>query len=1263
MKSGISLFMAILLMSSTILGSIPQANSDNSTFTNDYQDTSGGTWNGKIWAEKFTGLPAGQDISQVSLNVTNPAGNVRVKIYDDSSNQNLPSPSFTDNYTNDSEWTSIDNGGITVDVASFPDVVQWFGEHNGATDRVARNLGFNLSDTSWTADFDFNITDTVQFPAIVLFSLSDGTGDPFTANQDSLMVVPFFGGNLDIEMAYKDGSGSLVQSVGDSLFFALNYSTTYYGTFTRLGATSAKLSVFTDSGRTTHVFGSPITWDAIPSTVDGLNTLLHANNSIDSGNNQMTARLDNTVIIDGANIFSDNYNSVWTKRGSSITVSDPSFSDRVRWNAAPPTTDRVSKSLGFALNDNKWSAEFDFKAITCSGFGSSSFFSLSAGLEDIFTSNQDSLSFLAFENDCPNQLRGQIVYKDGFGVPHQSCPSDGLCINLNYNSTYYARLERLDSSSVKLSIFSDSGRATHISGSPITLSTVPSTVAGLTTLIHGGISTDADTNTFTAELDNTAIIDNFAFENQPTTLLGQSGSVAVTSTGINDIPVSAIIPTSGIVWAAFETDSSSLGLKHSTGQPAGTVKTVPHAYGAGPDPFGTATNETTPPWMRITLGPPPSQDTDGDGITNVDEIAGTLNPFNNEPTNPNDPDSDDDTLNDGAEVLRTGGGQPAPTNPNDPDTDGDALLDGWEVLGIDGGGDPTPDFFLKDANPLYKDVYVEVDYMQFHKPFDTTIGNLTLAFRNAPVSNPNQTNGIALHFDLGDEIPHSPDDDLGWDFSDENQNLWPDFDANKSIFFGSEEEQDDSEFLTKIRPAKEKAYRYGVFIHQMDLIERPFEHPAGLAELDARLLGNFIGGNDFVVALGTGSIFEIDENTGHRVGSTEQQAGIFMHELGHTLSLGHGGQDNENCKPNYFSVMNYLFTIPKFDNPTSYPLDYSQEDTLLLEEERLVENTGVPFSVNRDVLFGGPDRRMGRTNQPINWNNNMIFDVPVIDILPVSENINLLPDIGCPGFAPPQNLTLIDLPSYTDWDRLDYNFSDSGFFQDGLHPAHSDVDEITAEEIQILTEFITSLDAIKVGKDSFLTLGNAKQNEGANEILRIISSDKNRPILSFDQSLITGRTESRMLSSATLRLYIVDNGNNWGPSGGTIVAHRLLSDWVEGNGWNVGNSTSGTGSGVTWNCSTDTNIANNQDDCNTQWNGGSFNTLPTSTVLITNNMVNQWIEFDVTADVQAFIDGTATNYGWLIKKSGDESLNGSIEFASKEFLSNNPELVLVFAPM
>ncbi len=74
--------------------------------------------------------------------------------------------------------------------------------------------------------------------------------------------------------------------------------------------------------------------------------------------------------------------------------------------------------------------------------------------------------------------------------------------------------------------------------------------------------------------------------------------------------------------------------------------------------------------------------------------------------------------------------------------------------------------------------------------------------------------------------------------------------------------------------------------------------------------GGGSGGGDFMITLGA---------FGSHVGneSVQAQASTLMHELGHTLRLRHGavlGVDGiaraeANCKPNYQSVMNYLYQI------------------------------------------------------------------------------------------------------------------------------------------------------------------------------------------------------------------------------------------------------------------------------------------------------------------------------------------------------------------
>ncbi len=95
-----------------------------------------------------------------------------------------------------------------------------------------------------------------------------------------------------------------------------------------------------------------------------------------------------------------------------------------------------------------------------------------------------------------------------------------------------------------------------------------------------------------------------------------------------------------------------------------------------------------------------------------------------------------------------------------------------------------------------------------------------------------------------------------------------------------------------------------------------------------------VGGADTLVTLGLwGAASQI----------AQVQAGTFMHELGHSLALTHGGfyydtpgsykpTVEPNCKPNFQSVMSYLFQVDLLDNGV---LDYSEQKLSALDESSL----------------------------------------------------------------------------------------------------------------------------------------------------------------------------------------------------------------------------------------------------------------------------------------------------------------------------------------
>ena len=87
-------------------------------------------------------------------------------------------------------------------------------------------------------------------------------------------------------------------------------------------------------------------------------------------------------------------------------------------------------------------------------------------------------------------------------------------------------------------------------------------------------------------------------------------------------------------------------------------------------------------------------------------------------------DSDGDGLSDAHEASLG-------TDPNNSDTDGDSLPDGWEVNGHD-----FVDLAALGANPLRKDIFIEIDYMTGLRPAETAIATAITAFANAASRKP-----------------------------------------------------------------------------------------------------------------------------------------------------------------------------------------------------------------------------------------------------------------------------------------------------------------------------------------------------------------------------------------------------------------------------------------------------------------------------------------------------------------------------------------------
>ena len=299
------------------------------------------------------------------------------------------------------------------------------------------------------------------------------------------------------------------------------------------------------------------------------------------------------------------------------------------------------------------------------------------------------------------------------------------------------------------------------------------------------------------------------------------------------------------------------------------------------------------------------------------------------------------------------------TDPGIADTDGDGIKDGDEVLGTLAGLDLP----ALGVSPVRKDLLLEYDWFDdslcgsahSHRPTLASIAPVVAAFANAPIANPGGGDGVNIINDYGQ----------GGVFTGGNLIN----DTNGVIDGGV----NGSEYKAH-KAAHFAANRNGYF-HYVMLPHRynTDSGSSGQAELY---------GDDMIVSLVC-------------YGTDLRTANTILHELGHNLSLRHGGNENCNYKPNYNSVMNYEYQFGGVDNnctPSSDGVtDYSYGDRPVLDETALNELDGL----------------CGPGNGAWDWDGGGTFDAIV------AHNINDYEDeVSQCG------QTLSTLTDFNDWDSL-----------------------------------------------------------------------------------------------------------------------------------------------------------------------------------------------------------------------------------------------------
>ena len=331
------------------------------------------------------------------------------------------------------------------------------------------------------------------------------------------------------------------------------------------------------------------------------------------------------------------------------------------------------------------------------------------------------------------------------------------------------------------------------------------------------------------------------------------------------------------------------------------------------------------------------------------------------------------------------------------DNDDDGIPDSAEVAG---GTFAGLDLYAMGARTSQPDIFVEVDYMNTTDPGvvpqRAALDKVAAAFEDE---------GISLHFDAGTRFSSS--------FSPDAYNLGG---GNPVVPY--------SEGIAFFDKGESYANFYEIKAEHMDITRRQMFHysvfansqrtdggatSVGLAE---------VGGNDLFVTLGKlGYSGDVTANF---------QAGSLMHELGHNLGLEHGGDDNTNDKPNYLSVMNYLYTLTGIGPLTGE----SAGDRYLFSRLGVgsyFDLVNSPFNGVDDFVVDYSDGSSSPLNERnLNENGGLGRGAATIDLNDDGEVQTSL------GFDLNDDGDLSTLRDHDDWGNLTLPFSGTGNSEDGI---------------------------------------------------------------------------------------------------------------------------------------------------------------------------------------------------------------------------------------
>lgn len=252
------------------------------------------------------------------------------------------------------------------------------------------------------------------------------------------------------------------------------------------------------------------------------------------------------------------------------------------------------------------------------------------------------------------------------------------------------------------------------------------------------------------------------------------------------------------------------------------------------------------------------------------------------------------------------------------DTDNDGLFDFWEKYGADFDKDCKVDLAINEmgAEPNVPDIFVEVDWMvRPAKKFLFWETKQSHSFKPSEnvlrmVYNSFDSHGINIHLDAGRD---SVDFVTG--------KRWGDLSGGNEVKY------------TETLKVDKNYEVWNDLLDMSDMRTLVFHHC-----LFADLLYSDTSNTTSGITPGFGQYFAVTLG-GWGTVNDMTIAGTFMHELGHSLGLYHGGCDHEHYKPNYLSIMNYAFQTTGLAGNGA--LNYSDYKLPNIDESKVNEVNGI----------------------------------------------------------------------------------------------------------------------------------------------------------------------------------------------------------------------------------------------------------------------------------------------------------------------------------